>query len=374
MKVALVHDYLNQSGGAELTLRYLHRLFPDAPVFTLIYDPELAPYDFREWDIRPVGWSKYIPFKRQFFRNYAPIYPTMIEQINLTDFDLVISSSYLWAKGVLTRSDTLHISYCYTPMRQAWELYFDYKHSYSRWIRKFVYPFAFNYIRMWDRLAAERVDSYVAISEAVARRIAKFYHKKSTVIYPPVETFNYDISDTVEDYYICLSRLVPYKKIDVAIRAFNKMGKKLLVVGEGNHLPYLRHIAGKNIEFHGFVSERLKARLLSRAKALIYPAYEDFGIVPVESQAAGRPVIALGKAGILESVENGKTGLLFEEQSSDAIIDAVEHFEKMEFDPHYIKERAQRFNQQRFLEQMQHFIEKEWENFQQKKNPVKSGC
>lgn len=358
MKVAFVHEYLNQFGGAEIVLRHMHHLYPDAPVYTLIHDPKSMPDDINSWDIRAVGWSKYLPFKSQFYRNYALIYPTMVEQIDLREFDLVISSSYLWTRGVITPSRCLHISYCYTPSRQTWELYFDYKESYSRFIRKVIYPFAFNYLRMWDRLAADRVDEYIAVSKNVRQRIRKYYRRDSEVIYPPVESEKFKLSTKSDDYYICLSRLVPYKRIDLAIKAFNKLGRKLIIVGTGNHDNYLKSLSKKNIEFTGFVSSLERSDLLAGAKALIFPGEEDFGLVPVEAQLVGKPVIGLGKGGILETVEDGVSGIHFAEQTPESIISAVERFEKGidSFEPNQIRKLAMRFDQKVFRDNMQDYI------------------
>ncbi len=351
-KVALVHDYLNQCGGAEIVLRWLHHLFPHAPVYTLIYDPELVPPDFRGWDIRPVGWSRFLPFKRKLYKYYLLIYPSMVEQIDLREYDLVISSAYLWAKGVITRSDTLHICYCHTPMRQAWELYFEYKQSYSKFIGKVIYPFAFNYLRLWDKVSADRVDYFIANSETVRRRINSFYRRDATVVYPPVEIADIVPTPDVGDYYLCLSRLVPYKRIDIAVKAFNQLGKRLIVAGGGPQIKYIRKLAQRNVEVLGFVPRDRKFELLTHAKALIFPGEEDFGIVPVEAQAAGRPVIAYGKGGVTETVIDGVTGLFFHEPTPEALMDAVVRFEQMTFDSQLAVQNARKFGVQQFLESM----------------------
>jgi len=356
LRVALVHDYLNQSGGAEIVLRWLHQIFPSAPIYTLIYERDLVPPDFRGWDIRPVGWSRFFPFRKKLYKHYLLLYPTMIEQINLKGYDLVLSSSYLWAKGVLTNSDTLHLCYCHTPMRQAWELYFEYKSNYSRFISKLIYPFAFTYLRMWDKLSVDRVDHFIANSETVRRRISKFYRREACVIYPPVELGNIIPSPDIGDYYLCLSRLVPYKRVDMAVKAFNELGKKLIVAGSGPQLKYLTKIAKPNIHFEGFVSEERKRELLVHSKALIFPGEEDFGIVPVESQAAGRPVIAYGSGGATETVIDGVTGLLYHELSPEALIDAVVNFEQKSFDSQIAIQNAMRFDVQYFIEKMKDTI------------------
>ncbi len=362
MKIAIVHEYLNQVGGAELVLKYMHEVFPDAPIYTLIYEKDQLPEEYHSWDIRPVGWSKYFPFRKSMYRNYLPLYPVMIEQMDLREYDLVLSSSYLWAKGVLTPSRTLHICYCHTPMRQAWELYFQYKHSYSTAIRKFVYPFMFNYLRMWDRLASDRVDRYIANSANVSRRIAKYYRRSAEIIYPPVETDRYTISEKTDDFYLCLSRLVPYKKTDIAIEAFNQLDRKLIVVGTGNQEKKLKKRAGKNIEFTGFISETEKIDLLSKARALVFPPDEDFGIVPVEAQLSGRPVIAYGHGGILETTVPNKTSILFKEQTPAALIDAVKEFESREnsFDPNVIRSYALKFDKTVFMQKFREYVLSEY--------------
>jgi len=356
LRVALVHDYLNQYGGAEVVLRWLHHLFPHAPVFTLIYEPDLVPPDFRGWDIRPVGWSRYFPFRKKLYKYYIFLYPAMIEQVDVRNFDLVISSSYLWAKGVITRSNTLHICYCHTPMRQAWELYFEYKESYSKFISKFIYPFVFNYLRLWDRISADRVDKFIANSEVVRRRILKYYHRDSIVVHPPVELHNIKPSPEIGDYYLVLSRLVPYKRIDLAVKAFNRLGKKLIVAGTGPQLKKLRRMAKDNITFLGFVDEPKKNELLSHAKALIFPGEEDFGIVPIEAQAAGRPVIAYGRGGATTTIIDGVTGIFFDEPTVESLIDAVVKFEQFDFNPQDAIENAKRFGVKTFLERMKDVI------------------
>ena len=371
-KVAIVHDFLMQSGGAEQVLREIKSLFPDAPVFTLAYDKKRVPQDFNDWDIRAVGWSQRLPRMHRWYKYYMPLYPTMIEQMDLREFDLVISSSYLVAKGVLTRSETAHLCYCHTPMRQAWELYFDYKHGYTksgfkpkRDIFKFFYPIVFNYVRMWDRVAAERVDFYSCNSNTTRRRINKFYDKSATVIYPPVYTENFKpvALNEIGDYYLCLSRLVPYKRIDIAVEAFRKLDLPLLVAGGGPQLKQLSKIAGPKTEFLGWIDDNQKIDLLSRCRALIFPGREDFGIVPVEAQASGRPVIAFGAGGAMETVIDGETGLFFHEQTTEALIETMERFLKMDFDPSKGVESAKRFDVSVFKERFGRWVNEKFEEF-----------
>lgn len=355
-------------------LREIKRQFPEAPVYTLVYDEKFVPEDFREWDIRPVGWSQRLPRIHRWYKYYMPLYPTMIEQMDLREFDLVISSSYLVAKGVLTRSETLHLCYCHTPMRQAWEMYFDYKHGYTksgfvlkRDIFKFFYPIILNYVRMWDRLAADRVDHFACNSRTTQKRIAKFYRRDSKIIYPPVdiEAFEPLEDDKIEDFYLCLSRLVPYKRIDLAVGAFNKLNRKLYVAGDGPQLSQLMKAAGPNVKFLGRVDSETKANLLARCRALVFPGREDFGIVPVEAQASGRPVIAYGVAGAGESVIEGETGVFFREQTVEALCDAVKEFEKKEFVKEDILRSARRFDKKVFEEELRRWINEKWSEFQQ---------
>lgn len=372
-RVAIVQDLLIQSGGAEQVLREIKNQFPDAPVYTLVYDDKFVPEDFREWDIRPVGWSQRLPRIHRWYKYYMPLYPTMIEQMDLREFDLVISSSYLVAKGVLTRSETLHLCYCHTPMRQAWEMYFDYKHGYTksgfflkRDLFKFFYPIILNYVRMWDRLAADRVDHFACNSRTTQKRISKFYQRDSEIIYPPVDvsSFNPIETDKLGDFYLCLSRLVPYKRIDLAVSAFNKLNRKLYIAGDGPQLSQLMKSAGPNVKFLGRVDSETKIKLLAKCRALVFPGREDFGIVPVEAQASGRPVIAYGAAGARESVIENKTGIFFPEQSVESLSKAVRKFEKMDFDINDILRSAQRFDKRVFEEKMRRWIDEKWNEFQ----------
>lgn len=372
-RIAIVQDLLIQSGGAEEVLREIKRLYPEAPVYTLVYDKDFVPEDFRDWDIRPVGWSQRLPRIHRWYKYYMPLYPTMIEQMDLREFDLVVSSSYLVAKGILTRSETLHLSYCHTPMRQAWELYFDYKHGYTesgfflkRDLFKFFYPIILNYVRMWDRLAADRVDYFASNSHETQKRISKFYRRDSEIIYPPVDVDRFTPVDSsmVGDFYLCLSRMVPYKRIDLAIRAFKKMGKPLYVAGDGPHLPQLMKDSASNIKFLGRIDDQTKRELLSTCRALVFPGREDFGIVPVEAQASGRPVIAYGVAGVREGVIEDKTGVFFMEQTEDSLIEAVERFESMDFDREDILQSARRFDRKVFQEKMRAWVDEKWREFE----------
>jgi len=372
-KIALVHDFLHQSGGAEQVLRQIHTLYPDAPVYTLVYDRKRVPPDFNDWDIRPVGWSQRLPNMHRWYKYYMALYPTMIEQMDLREFDLVISSSYLVAKGILTRSDTAHLCYCHTPMRQAWELYFDYKHGYTqrgfrlkRELFKFFYPIVFNYVRMWDRLAADRVDYFSCNSVTTRRRIRKYYRRDSQVIYPPVNVDDFEVvsESEVGDYYLCLSRLVPYKRIDLAVEAFSRIDLPLVVAGDGPQLKYLKKVAGPGIEFLGNIDNQKKKYLLSRCRALVFPGREDFGIVPVEALASGRPVIAYGAGGATESIEDGVTGVLFDKQEPDSLIDSVQRLNEIDFIPDVAVRSALRFDNSRFRDEFASWVKEKHTQFE----------
>jgi len=371
LKIALVHDFLNQSGGAEQVLRQIHNLFPEAPVFTLVYNKNRVPEDFNSWNIEPVGWSQRLPKMHKWYKYYMPLYPTMIEQIDLREFDLVLSSSYLVAKGVLTRSQTLHLCYCHTPMRQAWELYFDYKHGYTksgfkpkRELFKFFYPIVLNYVRMWDRLAADRVDHFACNSLTTKKRIEKFYRRESRLIYPPVNVGKFrDVAVSDGDYFLCLSRLVPYKRIDLAVEAFNRKGARLIIAGDGPQIKHLKKAARDNIEFVGRIDENRKLELMAGCRALIFPGREDFGIVPVEAQASGKPVIAYGAGGATESVIDDQTGILFPEQTADSLLEALQKFEQIEFDPDNAHQSALRFDISTFARNYINWVEEKADQF-----------
>jgi len=296
MRVALVHDYLNQYGGAERVLEALCEMFPDAPIYTLVYDAKLTGFAFEGRRIKTSFLQK-VPFVASRHRYFPILMPYAIEQLDLSEYDLVISDSGSYAKGVITKPDTLHVSYCHTPHRYVW----DNSHKlidefgYPKFIKTFG-PVFTTYVRLWDEQAAERVDAFIANSRFVAARIKKYYRKDASVIYPPVNCSKFFISD-VGDYFLMVGRLVPYKKFFLAINAFNKLGLKLKIIGNGPERRNLEKISGPNIEFMGLVSEQYLPEYYAKAKALIFPQEEDFGVVAVEAMASGRPVIAYRAGG-----------------------------------------------------------------------------
>ncbi len=363
MKIALVHDHLNQLGGAEQVLRSFCDMYPEAPMYTLIYDAEKTNHLFDGVTIKESFIARF-PFARKKFRWYLPMMVPATESYDLSKFDVILSDSSGLAKGVITGTDTLHICYCHTPTRYLWS---DHNQLIDRLERnRFIGRLSLlyrSYLRLWDRQAADRVDAYIANSKFVARRIKKYYNRESTVIYPPVDISKFAVSDSVKDYYLIISRLRPYKRVELAVKAFNKLGLPLYIIGDGEEEDRLKAIAGPTIKFLGFVSDEEKIKYLSECKAFIHPQEEDFGITPIEAMASGRPVIAYGAGGVLETVIPGKTGMLFDEQSWEALADSVIHFKADQFDPRVIREHAAQFDVSKFREQIAAFVEKSWQEF-----------
>ncbi len=360
MKVAIVHDWIVDIGGAENVLKSIYEIYPHADVFTLIYRKEsLHKLNIPQDKVRSSFLQKF-PFSQRNYRSYLPFYPLAIENLNVSGYDVVISSSHAVAKGVLTRSDQVHICYCHTPPRYLWDMYFDYLRisGLERGLKGLLAKVILHNLRIWDVVSSNRVDYFVANSRYVANRIWKIYRRQAHVIYPPVDVERFDVQPNKEDYYITVSRLVPYKRVDIIVEAFNLMrNRKLIVVGNGPDKERITKKAGRNVEVLGYVSfEKLK-HLMERAKGLVFASEEDFGIVPVEAQACGTPVIAYGKGGVRESVIEGETGTFFYEQTPESIVEAIEKFERMEFDPYRIRENALRFSRKNFQERFKEFVE-----------------
>lgn len=363
MKVALVHDHLNQLGGAERVLKAFCEMYPHSPMYTLIYDAQNTEHQFDEYRIIESFIARF-PFARKKFRWYLPMMVPATEGYDLSGYDVILSDSSGLAKGVITPPKTLHVCYCHTPTRYLWSDHNEIIDKLERnWFVGRLSLLYRSYLRVWDRQAADRVDKFIANSKFVAKRIQKYYHRDSVVINPPVPTDRFSISDDVGDYYLIISRLRPYKRVDLAVQAFNKLGLPLYIIGEGEESERLRAMAGPNIKFLGFQSDADVVKYLSRCKAFIHPQEEDFGITPVEAMASGRPVIAYGAGGALETVVPGKTGVLFDEQSWEALADSVIHFKPSEFDPQAIRKHAQQFDTVEFKKRVQSFIEQAWQEF-----------
>ena len=356
MQVAIVHDLLNQMGGAERVLLALHDLFPQAPIYTSIYDAQVVDKRFHALDIR-TSFMQRLPFVLNHHQPYLPLYPFAFEGLNLSEYDLVVSSSWAFAKGIVTRPEALHLCYCHTPMRYAWH-YEDYvgRERLGRVSRMLLPPFI-TWLRGWDYATAARVDYYVANSPVVAARIAKYYRRDSVVIPPPVDTARFTVSPDHDDYFLIVSRLIPYKRIDIAVRAFARLGLPLRIIGSGRDEAMLRRMAPKNVQFLGRLPDEQVRAQLARCRALIFPGEEDFGITPVEAQASGRPVIAYGAGGALASIVAGTTGTFFAEQTPESLADAVANFRDEDFDPAVIRRHAEEFDTQRFMRRFAQFAE-----------------
>lgn len=357
MKVAIVHDWLTNMGGAERVLLALHDMYPDAPIYTTVYDQRKLDPAFADMDVR-TSFIQRLPGARSHYQRYLPLMPTAVEQFDLTGYDLVISSSHACAKGVVTRPDALHVCYCYTPIRYAWDFYHEYleREGVGRFGRILVAPMM-NYMRIWDRAAADRPDVMVAISNFIAQRIRKFYRREAVVIHPPVRAGYFSVSDQVEDYFLIVSRLVAYKRIDLAINAFNELGSPLVVIGDGPQSEELQGRAGPNVKFLGRQPDEVVRDYFQRCRAFVFPGEEDFGITMAEAMAAGRPVLAYGRGGALDIVEDGVTGILFPEQTPAALVQAVRRLEAASFDSSIIRNRAEGFDTAVFQESLRKLID-----------------
>lgn len=359
MKIAIVHDWLNQYGGAEQVLDALHEIYPEAPIYTSIFWPEAMPPAWRDWDIR-VTWLDRMPQIHTRHQMYLPLYPLVFSRLDLSEYAVVISNKSGFCHGVKTGPRTLHICYCLTPTRYLWN-YAEYvREEKIRTVARAVLPLFIPILKKWDYAAAQRVSHFVAISRTVQERINGFYNRGSTIIYPPVDVDRYQPASEAGDYFLILSRLVPYKRIDLAIQAFNRANLPLVIIGDGRDRQRLEKMAGPNVRFLGYLPNGQVAEYLSRAQALVFPGEEDFGIVPVEAQAAGRPVIAYAGGGAKETVVDGETGILFPEPTPDALLDALQRFERMHFDPMTLRASAQRFTRQVFQTKIKSFVAEKW--------------
>jgi glycosyltransferase involved in cell wall biosynthesis len=320
MKVALVHDYLTRLGGAERVTATLAEMFPAAPIYTLLYDEEKVGKVFNKSKIRTSGLQKLPAFLRKKHKYFLPLLPRTVEDWDFSEFDLVITSSNSFVHGIITGTHTHHLCYYHSPMRFAWDWTHEYiKEQNAGLIKSIAAARILNKIRLWDRAAAERPDTVIANSKTVQRRIKKYYGREAEVIYPPVDLSRFKVSKNSDNYFLIISTLTPYKKIDLAIQLFNKIQRKLVIIGDGPHREYLQNIAGETIEFKGFVSDETATKYMENCRALIFPGEEDFGITPVEAMACGKPVLALGIGGVTESVIPGKTGEFFAEPTVDSM-------------------------------------------------------
>lgn len=374
LRVAIIHYWFVSEGGGEKVVEALAEIFPDADIFALVVNPDKLPLSLRARRIHTSFLQK-VPGATKFHRHFLLLHPVALEQFDLSAYDLVISSESGPAKGVLTSAGTFHVCYCHSPMRYLWDMHAEYR-SAMKPLTRWSYTFASTWLRMWDLATASRVDSFIANSHFVAARIRKLYRRESEVIYPPVEVGTGRAQHEPGQYYLCVGRLVDYKKIDLAVRVCSALGRRLKVVGSGPQLSRLKRLAGPTVEFAGSQPASELQESFAQCRALVFPAEEDFGIVPVEAQSFGRPVIAYGAGGSLETVkgcwpdsplEPGHTGIFFARQTEDSLKQAILRFESIEgdFSPDAIAAHASQFDSARFKREMELFLARSYREFRE---------
>ena len=374
MKVAIVQEWLVTVGGSDKVVKAILDVFPEADIYTLVAKKEVCDELGIPWEKVHTSFIQKMPLGTKKHRAYLPLFPFAIEQFDLRGYDVVISSSHCVAKGVLTKADQLHICYCHSPIRYCWDMYNEYLEEshldkgFKSWlVRLMLHP-----IRQFDAIAGSRVDYYISNSDYVGQRIRKTYRRKATTIHPNIDISNFELCNDKQEYYLASSRLVAYKKIDTIIEAFNQMpDKKLVVIGCGPNLEAYRKLAKDNVTVMGYQPFDVLKDKMQHAKAFVFAADEDFGMIPIEAQSCGTPVIAYGHGGSLETVNGGKTGLFFNEQTPEAIVEAVNKFESMgsqPFAPADCRQWAEGFSEERFKREIKEFVEKKYEEF--KKNGI----
>ncbi len=369
MKTAIVHDWLENYAGSERVVESLTNTWPEADIFSII--------DFLDDNARKMvlkgkksknSFIQNLPGAKNHFRNYLALFPYAVEQFDLSDYNIVLSSSHSFVKGVMTNSDQLHICYCHSPIRYAWDFYSRYLKdaNLEKGIKGTIAKSVLHYIRIWDKNSADRPDFLIANSNHIANRIRKIYGRNSTVIYPPVDVHKFESVSEKENYYVTASRMVPYKRIDLIVRAFSSMpDKRLIVIGDGPEMKRIKSLAAKNIEIVGYQTDDNLKKYIQKAKAFVFAAVEDFGIIVVEAMACGTPVIALNKGGVAESVVHGNTGIFFKEQSVESIQEAVTQFEKdfYKFDCSVIRGHAEKFDRKIFETRISAFVNQKVKEF-----------
>lgn len=374
MKVAIVQEWLVTVGGSDKVVKAILDVFPDADIYTLVAKKEVCDELGIPWEKVHTSFIQNMPLGTKKHRAYLPLFPFAIEQFDLRGYDVVISSSHCVAKGVLTKADQLHICYCHSPIRYCWDMYNEYLEEshldkgFKSWlVRLMLHP-----IRQFDAIAGSRVDYYISNSDYVGQRIRKTYRRKAMTIHPNIDISNFELCNDKQEYYLASSRLVAYKKIDTIIEAFNQMPeKKLIVIGGGPNLEAYRKLAKDNVTVMGYQPFDVLKDKMQHAKAFVFAADEDFGMIPIEAQSCGTPVIAYGHGGSLETVNGGKTGLFFNEQTPEAIVEAVNKFESMgsqPFAPADCRQWAEGFSEERFKIEIKEFVEEKFEEF--KKNGI----
>ena len=372
-RVAIVHDWLTGMRGGERCLEIFCELFPDAEIYTLLHVNGSVSSVIEKHPIR-TSFIQGLPFSTIHYRYYLPVFPFAIESFNLKGYDLVISSSHCVAKGVRVPKGTCHLAYIYTPMRYIWDQYAAYfGKGQAGWLTRGAMGLMRHWLQRWDVNSSDRVHFFLAISQHVARRVETYYGKKATVVYPPVNWHSFQASDKDEGFYLMVTAFAPYKRVDLAIEAANQTGLRLKIIGSGQDEKRLKRLAHSNVEFLSWQSDHIVRDYYKRCRALIFPGEEDFGIVPLEAMACGKPVIAYGKGGVLETVvplngsatSSAPTGVFFYEQTVDALIEAVRLFERSRdcFDPHAIRAHVAPFDRARFKQKMKEVIEQSYNQF-----------
>lgn len=368
--IAIVHEWLTTRAGSEKVVERMLEVFPQADLFSLVkfFVSDTPPHIPTQTRIQ-TSFIQHLPFAERYFRSYLPLMPLAVEQFDFSEYDLILSSSHAVAMGAITRADQLHISYVHTPIRYAWDLQHQYlrQAGLSRGIKSAITRLILHYLRLWSLAASHRVDCFLANSHHVSRRIWKTYRRSAQVIYPPVAVDRFRWNQPRDDFYLTVSRFVPYKRVDVTVEAFNQLGLPLVVIGDGPDLENLQRKARNNISFLRNPADEVVSDYMERCRAFIFPAEEDFGITVVEAQAAGAPVIAYGRGGCGETVLPGKTGVLFPRQTAKSLVEAVRHFNDSQpnFDTEVIRTHAETFSEQRFKTELITFVTKKWCEFQQ---------
>ena len=356
MKTALIHYWLVNDRGGEKVLGQLTEIFPEADVFAHVYEPSAMPDTIRSRNVRTT-WIQKLPFANKNYQSYLPLMPRALRSLNLDEFDLIISSESGPAKGIRKPEGAVHICYCHTPMRYLWDMADEYYRQASP-LKKLGMKLLLPWLRRQDLWSAGQVDHFIANSRFVAERIKRIYDRDSVVIHPPVNTDHFcSVRRNPADFYLFFGQLTAYKRADLAVLAFNRLGKRLVIAGTGEERSALEKLAGPNIEFLGRISDGKRDELYSSARALVFPGVEDFGIVPVEAQAAGCPVIALRAGGALETVIEGRTGVFFDRADTDELCDAVERLELAEFSEESCRENSRRFSEDRFRREIRGFVD-----------------
>ncbi len=363
MKVALVHDWLPFMGGAERVVTNFLEVFENAPIYTSVYNNEKLEGILKNYNNMHGSFLQNMKSAVKDHRKFFPLMPMAFESFDLNGYDVVLSSSSSCAKGVITSPDTCHICYCHSPMRYGWEFYYEYAKNMGK-LKGKITKYIMNYMRVWDRVSSDRVDYFIANSKNVAKRIWKHYKRESVVIHPPVRSKFFHISENKEEYFLVVSRLQEYKKIDLAVEVFNELDLPLVIIGDGPMRGEIeKKVKSKKIRLLGRQSDEVIKEYYSKARGFLFPGEEDFGITPLEAQASGTPVIACGKGGALETVIENKTGVFFNEQTVKSMSEAVKRFNTLNFNKNEIRNHAEKFDEEIFKQKIEKFVKEKREEF-----------